>query len=115
MRGLPSALALAAPAALGGYVMALALQCPSGPSATAPEVAAAGCDAEGALALALATAQWLLLPLAVVLAAGLSAASPHPLANRAELERSRCLLWRDLSLGPDELRQASEKVRGMAW
>ena len=33
----------------------------------------------------------------------------------AELERSRCLLWRDLSLGPDELRQASEKVRGMAW
>ena len=56
-----------------------------------------------------------LLPLAVVLAAGLSAASPHPLANRAELERSRCLLWRDLSLAPEELRAVSARVRGTAW
>ena len=65
--------------------------------------------------MARATCQWLLLPIAFVLAAGLAASSPYPLAHRAELERSRCLLWRDLSLGPEELRAVSARVRGTAW
>mgnify|MGYP006122558143 FL=1 len=69
----------------------------------------------GMLRMARATCQWLLLPIAFVLAAGLAASSPYSLAHRAELERSRCLLWRDLSLGPEELRAVSARVRGTAW
>ena len=109
-RCLPSALALAAPAALGGFVAGLALQCfdayPDEPG---------GGGGGGMLRMARATCQWLLLPIAFVLSAGLAASSPYPLAQRAELERSRCLLWRDLSLGPEELRAVSARVRDMAW
>ena len=36
-------------------------------------------------------------------------------ANRAELERARCLLWLDVSLSAEELQQLSHRVRGMAW
>jgi hypothetical protein len=113
-RCLPSALALAAPAALGGFVAGLAFQCFD----AYPDDSSGGGGAGGGggmLRMARATCQWLLLPIAFVLAAGLAASSPYSLAHRAELERSRCLLWRDLSLGPEELRAVSARVRGTAW
>ena len=114
VRCLPSALALAAPAALGGFVAGLALQCfDAYPDELG--VGGGGGGGGGMLRMARATCQWLLLPIAFVLAAGLAASSPYPLAHRAELERSRCLLWRDLSLGPEELRAVSARVRGTAW
>jgi len=116
-RCLPSALALAAPAALGSFAAGLALQCFDAHPDEAGGDGGGGGDSDdgGMLRMARATCQWLLLPIAFVLAVGLAASSPYPLAQRAELERSRCLLWRDLSLAPEELRAVSARVRGTAW
>ena len=103
---LPSSLALAVPPTLGGFVAVLALECLD-PDPNAKPL--------NPLDLARKTAQWLLLPCALVLAAGAGVASPQPLVWRAELDRARCLMWIDVSAGPEHLRKLSKSVADALW